>query len=230
MYALAAGAAGVSALALTQPAEAKIIYTPTWIEIVPKSGPVNLDLNNDGVADFRLGHHQYSTSRHYISILEVLPQNQGNAVWGTANSASALGAGVSIGSQGKFQSGHESMARFSEGGGSSTGSKGQWKEATRNYLGVKFTIQGETHFGWIRMNVTVTSQGAYAAVTGYAFETLPNTPIVTGQTQGGMKKRGRNQTNTAFVKPPGSDPGSLGLLAYGAPGLSVWRKRDPTPK
>ena len=51
MYAVAAGAAGVGMLALAQPAEAKIVYTPanTPIRFV-----VNLDLNNDGLPDFQL--------------------------------------------------------------------------------------------------------------------------------------------------------------------------------
>src|ERR1700733_10532237 len=51
-YATAASAAGVSLLALTQPVEAKIIYTPAH-KSIGSSTP--LDLTHDGMVDFRLG-------------------------------------------------------------------------------------------------------------------------------------------------------------------------------
>jgi len=51
MYALAASATGVGALALANPAEAKIVYTRVN-QPIPQV--LILDLNNDGIADFRL--------------------------------------------------------------------------------------------------------------------------------------------------------------------------------
>src|SRR5580692_6201903 len=45
MYAVAAAAAGVGMLALSQPSEAKIVYTPANAQI---KGRLNLDLNHDG--------------------------------------------------------------------------------------------------------------------------------------------------------------------------------------
>jgi hypothetical protein len=53
MYALAASAAGVSLLALTPPAEAKIIYTPAHRVIGPHDS-YNIDLNHDGTTDFTI--------------------------------------------------------------------------------------------------------------------------------------------------------------------------------
>jgi hypothetical protein len=57
MYALAAGAAGVGVLALAQPSEAKIVYTPAKIRITPPKERFTkkqfaLDLNHDGLTDF----------------------------------------------------------------------------------------------------------------------------------------------------------------------------------
>ena len=49
-YAAAAGAAGVSMLALTPSAEAKVIYTATYHQF--GGANYSLDLNHDGVADF----------------------------------------------------------------------------------------------------------------------------------------------------------------------------------
>jgi len=53
LYALAASAAGVSVLALAEPAEAKVVYTPTHVKLVLEK-PVAIDLNHDGVTDFFL--------------------------------------------------------------------------------------------------------------------------------------------------------------------------------
>ena len=53
MYALAAGAAGVGVLALAQPVEAKIVYTPAHRVIGPDSRYL-LDLNHDGITDFTI--------------------------------------------------------------------------------------------------------------------------------------------------------------------------------
>ena len=53
-YATAASAAGVSLLALAQPSLAEIVYTPTHQTISPRGGTLALDLNNDGVTDFRI--------------------------------------------------------------------------------------------------------------------------------------------------------------------------------
>jgi hypothetical protein len=50
-YALAATAAGLGVLALAQPAEGKIVYTPTHI-VVSTFGDVPLDLNHDGIGGF----------------------------------------------------------------------------------------------------------------------------------------------------------------------------------
>jgi hypothetical protein len=58
MYAVAASAAGVGMLALAQPTEAKIVYTPTYQRFLPNTD-LNIDLNNDGVVDFTLINSQY---------------------------------------------------------------------------------------------------------------------------------------------------------------------------
>src|SRR5580692_6166326 len=52
-YALSACAAGVGALALAQPAQAKIVYTPADVNF-SRYPPVTIDLNHDGLGDFVL--------------------------------------------------------------------------------------------------------------------------------------------------------------------------------
>jgi hypothetical protein len=82
---------------------------------------------------------------------------------------------------------------------------------TNRYLGLKFVITGKVHFGWARLNVSCSSQGSTitALLTGYAYETVPNQPIVTG----------REKSKDI------SEGATLGRLAKGA-GLSPWRGKN----
>jgi hypothetical protein len=48
------------------------------------------------------------------------------------------------------------------GGGGSTG---RWKNADDPYLGVKFSIKGKIHYGWVRLRVSLPSR-IDAVITG----------------------------------------------------------------
>jgi len=235
-YAVAATASGVGVLACSPHAEATVVYTQTWIPIAPVSSVTNLDLNNDGIVDFQIsnkvGTFRCGESSNYCFVtLRVLPQNASNAIWGTGGSASALGNGVTVGSQGKFQAGHQFMAKEHFSRQSSTyGTAGPWKETTRGYLGLKFIIQGQVHYGWARLNVTATIKGIYGAISGYAYETVPNKPIRTGQQGGAAMKKHNARLGPAPLDAPASMPGGLGSLATGAAGLAPRRVQDATRK
>ena len=218
-YVAAASAAGAWMLACSAPAEARVVSTLSWTQISPRT-KVSLDLNNDGVADFQLSNIIYSTSVHGFQFgsLKVLPQNQPNLVWGTGTSASALGSGVTVGPNKKFKFGHAFMgkARYYCYSGCSYHSTGQWTEATRLYLGFKFSVHGEIHYGWARLNVAATNGGMFAAVTKYAYETVPNKPIVTGEGGGEKGRPQRRRSGPGSLEPAPSLPGSLGGLATGS--------------
>jgi hypothetical protein len=105
MYALAAGAAGVGVLALAQPVEAKIVYTPAHRVIGPDSKYL-LDLNHDGLTDFTIA-NSYNCPDTCVSIVVAKPASgtrgvegplsQGHAFW-----AYALKAGAIIGPKRPF--------------------------------------------------------------------------------------------------------------------------------
>jgi hypothetical protein len=80
MYAFAAGAAGVSVLALTQSAEAKIIYTQTHV-VIGTNHIYELDLNHDGIADFKIDNHSFFTDT-IVATLSAVPAQANNAVVG----------------------------------------------------------------------------------------------------------------------------------------------------
>jgi len=210
-YMLAAGAAGVTLLA-AQSAEAEIVYTPTHTVIGPRSS-IELDLNHDGVNDFLVSRWLYGNGSH-LTIDQQAPAN------GILAHGAAVPAGVRIGPNGAFV-GYASMASNVTISGESF-SDGPWKDATNRYLGLKFSVDGETHYGWARLTVTAKG-GIVATLTGYAYETVPNKPILAGQTSGS------DVSSTADPKEmltPSHQSATLGMLARGADHLAIWRKDE----
>jgi hypothetical protein len=212
-YALAASAAGVGVLALTQPAEAKIVYTP--VHVVLYRGSLALDLNNDGMVDFTLLDKYRRNGQTTNSFwLYVNPQQKGNAAAGNQGtyfrSALALNRGSQIGSQDQFNG---NLMAFACSFMSTTDCRvGKWFDVSNRYLGLKFTINGKTHYGWARLNVSFKlNKGIIATLTGYAYETMANKPIIAGKTHG---------SDAVAVRPP-----TLGDLAAGASGIPAWRRR-----
>jgi hypothetical protein len=234
MYTLAASAAGVGALAMTQSAEGKIIYTPAH-SIAGRSHSVTLDLNHDGTKDFTF-HETFITTtsvgEDHSLILSVLPVRKSNEIWGTAHHASVLNAGVRIGPKRHFSYAKKLMAvdYYADGTGGSGTCAGPWNNVKNRYLGFKFVIRGETHFGWARLNVTCTTTYqnhiVTGVLTGYAYETIPNKAIVTGETKG-SDDDGSAEEVTPAPQPLSLKPASLGVLASGEPGLSLWRRKQP---
>jgi hypothetical protein len=230
-YALAASAAGVGVLAVTQPAAAKIIYTAAHA-VITRNHAIALDLNHDGKKDFTFQETFITTTsvdEDHSLILSVLPARQKNEIWGKAQQASALRAGVQVGPKGKFSVSKKTMAvdYYADGTGGSGTCAGQWNNLKNRYLGLKFIINGTTHFGWARLNVTCTTtyenHEVTGVLTGYAYETTPNKPIITGKTQ---DPDDDDQPAPASLKIHTSEPATLGALALGAPGLAVWKREE----
>jgi len=188
MYALAAGAAGAGALVSAQPAEAKVVYTPADVKIVLNAGLIKFDLNHDGVQDFGLSNKYWTTSSKWFTTLRVKPLKSANEISGKARRgegsfAYALAKGDKIGPQAEFHPDYPlggTMAASDIDGYRS----GYWRNATA-YLGLKFVVHGKVHFGWARVKVTPGTRNGYnATLTGYAYETIPNKPIIAGATKG----------------------------------------------
>jgi hypothetical protein len=210
-YVLAAGAAGVSLLA-AQPAEAEIVYTPANTAIGPRSS-IELDLNHDGVNDFLLSRWLYGNGSH-LTVDQQAPAN------GILGHGAALPAGVRIGPKGAFV-GYASMASDVTISGESF-SDGPWKDARNRYLGLKFSINGEAHYGWARLTVTAKG-GISATLTGYAYETVANRPILAGQTSGSEVAVAIDPQKELAPSQPCA---TLGMLARGADRLAIWRRDE----
>ncbi len=189
-------------LALAQPAEAKIVYTPAhkWI---PINHPVHFDLNHDGLIDFTLSLRGsfkfafgfYASPLAGNQVVSVISNN--------AHCAAALPKGNRVGPKRPWAAGREWMFFISSTTDGHKGSGCPWRFVTDEaYLGVGFQINGQTHYGWMRVGHVRPREGPKAEATGYAYETIPNKPIIAGKTKG---------PDVVTL-----DPGSLGALAAGA--------------
>jgi hypothetical protein len=216
LYSLAATAAGVSLLALVPPAQARIVFTAANIKITPNH-KLSIDLNHDGIKDFEL----VDTPVGSFESLAIHPLHAGNAVAqanGDCNPSvgvGALKAGVLIGKGQIFSKNVYCMAQYI---GADGGSLGPWAGGiAHRYVGAKFMIGGQAHFGWIRLSVSPAPFVAH--MTGYAYETIPNKPIIAGQTEGSDEV---STTPSKFDR----QPASLGVLALGSSGLSIWQRKE----
>jgi hypothetical protein len=193
-YTLAASAAGVSVLALTVPADAKIIYTPTHT-VIKLHHPYTLSFNGHKEFGIAVSHCSTTACRRYSSAIGIFSLGSGStariaAARSTtdsyANFALALKKGAPIPTRRSFRAGVLD-GRFCGPVSSSCDSFGRWLPGTTNrYVGLRFSVSGKVHYGWARMSVRSTFHPpAYVVVlTGYAYETIPNKPIVAGKTHG----------------------------------------------
>jgi hypothetical protein len=220
-YALAAGATGVGLLALAEPAEAKIVYTPAHT-VIGNGASYLIDFNHDGTTDLTIRNipGQYCTfdgSCHPIESLAALSPKS-NQVVHNIYGAVAMKPGMNVGPTDTFHAGAQRMV-WSFG----TYAWGSWINVKNRYLGVQLKINGKTHYGWVRLSVQVQSpMQVTATLTGYAFETDVNKPIVAGKTSGD------DADPEASSSMPGTarQSASLGVLALGAQGIPLWRRRE----
>ncbi len=243
-YAQVAAAAGVSVLALAGASEAEVVYTQTY-QVTHSGFPLYIDLNHDGINDFMLRTTYYAGTAG----LEVGLDASGiadNLVAGRRfrssggyffSAASALHAGAQIGPKGNFSVRFPFMAveQFNRIG-TQYSDLGPWagkgKGVRSRYLGLKFVVDGEVHYGWARLSVALGHQRQHddviGALTGYAYETVPDKPIIAGRITGPdvitVQPETGEITPPAPLVAPAPVPAALGLLAKGALALDLWRR------
>jgi hypothetical protein len=221
-YATAAGAVGVALLASAPTAEAEIIYTKAHVT-VGDTERYHLDLNHDGIGDFSIGF--CSCRPHGTALTVARGRSAGNMIIEQTNghgrySAGALNAGAPIGPKQAFTT--YSAQMVSTGSyGSGPYSNGPWANVSDRYLGLKFMISGEVHYGWARM--TVGKRFDHVLLTGYAYETIPNKPLKAGQTS--ETPDADEAESPISWSLPAQGP-SLGMLALGADALQIWCKKE----
>ncbi len=234
LYSLAAAAAGVSLLALSEPAAGEVVVTKKTIHIpistdgIQKRVPISVA--NNGIDNFSFILSSTAGVRRTFIGFSAGSTGSDNQIIAGGNfygKALPLSRGTKISST--PTAGVFSWMPLIEATDTFSGSfysRGYWKGNQRNqYLGVRFKIDGEFHYGWIRLTVTsdvkLEKPTLEATITGYAYETVPNKPILAGTAETADKA-------TAALQAPRNIQGktgpSLGMLAAGAEGLPRWRR------
>ena len=238
-------AAGGGLVALSQPVEAEVIYTPSNTPITQgfagQLAITPLDVNNDGVADFAFSNFSYSTHGFGDHFLRISPDHTTNEIVGitikgqTRVTAAGLPKGFSVGPNASFQSSPNGLYMAAVFFGSGSGQDlGSWLEVETAYVGLKFLVNGEVHYGWARVKLVAPGDYSSGSIYGYAYESVANQPIITGQTSGtaaDFQPVSPSSAATSTSQLPTSQAStsrdrkwqSLGILAAGSTAMALWR-------
>jgi hypothetical protein len=217
----AIAAAMASLLIGPQLSESQIVYTPLNEPLIGGQGLFvhPIDFNHDGTPElviaqygvdcyrssgtFSLGTRLYAFAYASVQLLDIKEHFRTFAL--------AEKLGKLIGPSDAFQPyfarmAYESFIRHNSSVGHNY-KGGRWLPSTDRYLGVKFVLGRETHYGWVRISVKTPALGI---ITGYAYESTPNKPIKAGfKTYADAGSAGSDDSESV--------PLTLGILATGSP-------------
>lgn len=217
-YALAAGAAGVSLLAGSPPANAEVVFTPAHITF--NSGVVYIDLNHDGVNDFALIiYNNFDPGDRRLAASGL--RRGGILCYTRSYPPVAAPLGYRIGPFGYFAGRGGPAVNVADTFESYVG--GPFANVGLRFFGLRFKINGEVHFGWAGVVAKARGHRGSAprievTLLGYAYETEADKPIIAGDTGSSTK---------AEISDPISDPGTLGMLALGWSAQNAKRPDQP---
>jgi len=181
---------------LTPASQAAVVHTEIDPDTMIFSGTtLFIDLNGDQINDISLMAESDSTFYTGTSVqlnLAMAFVGSGNAIAGASSTYSTFGGstttyqiayglnpGIPISNSMSFNSGTEPHVL-----GQYLVSYGTWMgnfvDVVDKFLGVRFLINGNVHYGWVRLDVELSGASApKITVKGYAYEDVPNTQIAT---------------------------------------------------
>jgi hypothetical protein len=205
-YALAA-----TAVFLAPAAHAQVFYTPATIKITDGEYFLNFDCgprNAFWIANRLEGPTFYGNSARELELNGTMYAS----VIEDSVEPLALPAGSVVGSSRNFVNAYKKEQIMASAYKSIyyrtyVGVRGNFANTKQAFLGLKFQIGGQVHYGWAEFSVsasaTKTNLLVGATLMGYAFENTPNLAIKTGQMSGS-------------IYDPIPQPGTLQALAQGA--------------
>lgn len=198
-------AAGMGMVAADPSTEAAVVYSDIADIVFSGDMFVDIDINAADGFDFRFA--RYIGASQEYGFIKGLAYNE--IVGGIPNGGflpqpDALANGDPIGGTNNFID--YGFLAFS-----GDPNYGNWAGQTTKYLGLKFDIGGNTHYGWA--GIGVDPNNANFILRDFAYEDVAGIGITAGA--GGA---------AAGLVPEPSTFG-MGLLAMGAAGIRAWRKR-----
>ena len=180
-------AAVMGAFGVSQAAEGEVIYTDITDTVASNGIDFELDFDGDSYRDVLVRIVSGSQVRTYADTGVILTDTDG----GIHNSYYVRG----------FELGEVLDSSAPVETGPNIASAGHFS-GSEKFLGVQFSFGGETHYGWVGLEVS----GATGIIRDYAYESLANTAILAG---------------VVPETPEVPEPSSLALLAAGAGALAL---------
>lgn len=187
--AIVAGALLTSLLAFASTAAAEVVYTPANVTL-SGDGYIKIDLNHDAITDFVLrsvltAAYCGTVGGGYTGSTRIIPTTGDGIVVSHLNFAALLASGISVDANSTFYNARTIVTQLKACNGS--------LKYVSGYLGLEFQINGQTHYGWALVDISVYSGFRYGMRTtliGFAYETIPGQAIRTGQTAGNFSETG----------------------------------------
>lgn len=155
----------------------QIIYTDVDPDFGDTGGIYQIDMDGDATIDYEVRHVGGSAAMRVYN-------DQSNSILGLAGSGAynypyALSSGAAI-SNGAFGSWITDPALQTLNWNSCAYPGSQWCGGiVDGYLGLRFNIGGNTHYGWARLDVS--ADATVWLIKDFAYQATPDTPILAGQ-------------------------------------------------
>lgn len=200
---LNAYAAAAGTMALAGAADAQVVYTDINPDtIVHDTVGYVLDFDNNGVPELRIETDMYVGSSATVNFAQVTvlgsPNNAviGSLYYATYPFPTAMNTGDSIAqSNANWQPATFNNGIQYLGVVTSSATYANWIGVNDKYLGVRFQIGANTHYGWVRLSVS--SGVDTIIVKDYAYQVLPGVGITAGL-QVGIPTVAENNNITIF--------------------------------
>ncbi len=238
-YALAAGAAGVAVLACTVPAEGEPVCK-TFSAQLTHTNNFPLYLTQPAVAPFNVAQGTNSTFRSFTTTGRgtlqwwnrgfFAPNTVGAKILLSNGLPANLVSGANIGPGGDFSKGKSYGLLFTygkgelsyRGGGTKTNHRGNLNLTQTDYVGFQFKDSAGVHYGWTRLSVSFEkgrgkTMHTILHITGYGYESTPNTAIAAGSCTGEISSADENRSGANRpVSSSDLQTAALGRLALGS--------------
>jgi hypothetical protein len=172
---------------------AQIIYTDLDPDVViPQSsynnsqlGVYTIDFNNDGIIDLGL------KARYINRALGGPPNGSGDVLASTSvtppsellTSFSTVTWGLNLDANSLIEDASQtwsnSTARLDNNNSCASYC---WPLNVNRFIGVRFSVGGDWFYGWVRLSISLSNTSSSCTVRDYAYNSLPNQPILAGQT------------------------------------------------
>lgn len=175
-------AAAVAVVATGAAANAQVVYTQVNKTLTGANNPVDsIDINQDGTYDLGMIISSYS-SYNYAGVFGGPINSQGHALAGSSPSSFPypfkLNAGEQINTKQFLPA--DSFGTFTIFYNNSNPFSSFWNGGvTDGYLGIKLNVNGNTHYGWVRMDMAADAKTV--VIKDMAYNATAGGPIQAGQ-------------------------------------------------